>query len=346
MMRRQEEIDNEDYVMEMNVSYSSEDEINSIRRNNNQTRSIYRCCRMLSYTLLPITFVLVMALSASVILVYSNLHGRLNALDRTIVILNQTIARLNSSSLGRSPSRPAKSCASILQQAPNSESAYYWLQLSEEKVTREYCDMDRTCGGIRGGWLRVVSTDIQNNRSGCPEGFSLFRDSGHLLGCIMNSPAGGCKSVYYFTRGFQASKVCGFANAFQLGMLNGFNIGNSTQRSTDASIDSNYVDGISFTHSQHPRKHIWTLAAGGCLCERNRPDFLTNDFYCGRFRCSENCKADPTLWMGFGMCRSSQVDWFYKDLQENTDIIEMRVCRDENREDEDIALQAMELYVQ
>jgi len=337
--------------MEINASYESHSSSISSEfeetRENKKARSIHLCRRIWSSALIPISLVFIIALSASMTLVYSNLQRQLYALDRTVVTLNLTVAKLGVSNLGRSPGHPAKSCASIIQQVPSSESAYYWLQLSEERVSLEYCDMDRNCGGVKGGWQRLTSIDIQKNGSGCPEGFSLFRDSGHAaLGCVMNSPVGGCKSVYYHTRGFQASKVCGFVHAFQLGMLNGFNLGNSTLRTSNASIDSNYVDGISFTHGHRPRKHIWTFAAGGCPCERNRPTFLKNDFYCGRFRCKGNCIADPSLWVGFGICHSAQLDWFYKELQGQSDLIEMRVCRDEDRNDEDIALQAMEIYVQ
>ena len=44
---------------------------------------------------------------------------------------------------------------------------------------------------------------------------------------------------------------------------------------------------------------------------------------------------------------SSNPPWFYRQLSEHTtDNIEMRVCRDQPRSDEDIAIQAYEIYIQ
>ena len=73
-------------------------------------------------------------------------------------------------SLGYSPSHPAHSCKEIYNTNSESPSGYYWLLSSSEKVTRVYCDMERTCGGIGGGWMKVINTDVSKTSDTCPTG--------------------------------------------------------------------------------------------------------------------------------------------------------------------------------
>ena len=55
-----------------------------------------------------------------------------------------------------------------------------------------------------------------------------------------------------------------------------------------------------------------------------------------------------TLWNGCnGCCTPNTPPWFYKQLEPSTtDAIEMRVCRDESDDNEDIAIEIVEIYVQ
>jgi hypothetical protein len=64
--------------------------------------------------------------------------------------------------------------------------------------------------------------------------------------------------------------------------------------------------------------------------------------------------ADP-LWDGEGCgagntmscCTFNTPPWFYKELpQPTTDDIEMRVCTDEERSAEDIAIEIIDIYIQ
>jgi hypothetical protein len=64
--------------------------------------------------------------------------------------------------------------------------------------------------------------------------------------------------------------------------------------------------------------------------------------------------ADP-LWDGEGCgagntmscCTFNTPPWFYKELpQPTTDDIEMRVCTDEEKSAEDIAIEIIDIYVQ
>ena len=52
------------------------------------------------------------------------------------------------------------------------------------------------------------------------------------------------------------------------------------------------------------------------------------------------------LWDSEG-CRNHDDTWFYRQLPEaTTDDIEMRVCRDEDRDNEDILIQSVDIYIQ
>jgi hypothetical protein len=119
-------------------------------------------------------------------------------------------------------------------------------------------------------------------------------------------------------------------------------------RDHDPTIDGNYVDGVSLTHG-HPHQHIWTFAARvseSCSCTVGRaspPSFVGTDYF---------CDSNTKLWQGCtasnnSCCSFNNPPWFYRQLsQSTTDDIEMRVCRDEYRGDEDIQIQAIDLYVQ
>ena len=134
-------------------------------------------------------------------------------------------------------------------------------------------------------------------------------------------------------------------------------------------IDNRYVDGVSLTHGQIPRKHIWTFAAGVdetgvnqhyCPCNTRYtgavPPFIEQDYFCDTGSTyavqSQLYYADP-LWDGSGCgstsrcCGFNNPPWFCKQLpQPTTDDIEMRVCVNEPNSNEDVALEIVEIYVQ
>lgn len=345
------------YVMNFNESYESSSTVSTASneertnvRHNSHSHTLYHHLRAL-YLISAVVVIAIMFLCVTAALIYCkqyiSIKTSLSTVAKTTSNLNSTVTTLHYSTLGLSPGNPAESCAKILYHVPQSPSGYYWLRLTNGPATKEYCEMTRECGGTKGGWMRVANFDILQEDSTCPEGSHLITGYGNnKIGCVMDHFEGGCISSWFDTHGLKSTKICGSAFSYQFGQLNGFNIGNSSLRSVNPPLDSNYVDGISFTYGHHPRKHIWTLAAGGCPCSRNRPGFLKDDFYCGRWRCKSNCLADPKLWIGFGICHSQQPDYFFKNLSEPATLIEMRMCRDEDRNDEDLALNAIQLYVQ
>ena len=270
---------------------------------------------------------------------------------------------------GRTPSHPATSCREIKELSPTAPSDYYWLRGTGDSSHHMYCDMTRSCGGITGGWMRVTKLDMRNVSDSCPNGLKTLTQPKRL--CAMNIGGGGCSSTSFSVQDVQYTRVCGKIIGYQ-------------QKSPDAfaryyynrglTIDDIYVDGISLTHGRNPRKHIWTFAAALhevltsnreyiCPCTNIHnpvsipiPPYVGSDYFCDT--ASENTfqtrfySNDP-LWDGQGCgrlntcCSFNNPPWFMKELPLPTrDDIEMRLCADQARTDEDITFESTELYVQ
>ena len=115
--------------------------------------------------------------------------------------------------LGSSPSNPALSCKDVYDRNTSSPSGYYWLQSRSERVILAYCDMERTCGGVHGGWMKVASIDMSNSTHSCPSGFRTLTSPKRL--CAMNIDGRGCSSSHLDVHGVQYSRVCGKIIGYQ-----------------------------------------------------------------------------------------------------------------------------------
>ena len=291
-------------------------------------------------------------------------NGITSALSKTFKDLLEQHSRLITP--GLKSSNPAYSCKEILQLAPRSPSGLYWIRGTDNKPKRMYCDMKRTCKGIAGGWMRVASIDMTDSSSRCPSALKTITSPRRLCAKGIDGP--GCSSVVFPVQGVEYSQVCGKIIGYQektpdafISFINGKN-----------TLDSNYVDGISMTHGKNPRKHIWTFAAAvheynsakqfvcPCTNTRNRPPppvpkFIGNDYFCdtgstNHFRHIFYGK-DP-LWDGKGCgqfstcCSFNSPPWFRKEVSPTKDDIEIRLCTDQPRRDEDINFETLEIYVQ
>ena len=292
----------------------------------------------------------------------SLLHETLNA---SMVLTNERYSLLESKtqqllstleSLGQ-PSSPAASCAALLDFSPSSPSGHYWVRSSNGSAVHVYCDMTKSCGNITGGWTRVSSINITENDTQCPGNLTKQEDSNTCGVEIVAFSLPHCSSVNFSINSIRYSKVCGKIKAFPIGSLEAFH-------GILHSIDHAYVDGISLTYG-HPRQHIWTLAAGtsesnvSCPCTNNcqansttlPPSFVGKDYFCD---IGSEDRSNP-LWNGdsyvamstYSSSNSPSPPWFYRDLPHTTtEDIEMRVCVDEGRSNEDIAIETIEIYVQ
>ena len=226
------------------------------------------------------------------------------------------------------------SCSAILQNKMDPVSGNYIVKTPIGWLRSVYCDMTRTCGGITGGWMRVAALDLNQ----CPPGLKAKR-FGSVTTCVVTKSKGGCTSIYYPVFNMQYSKVCGQIRGYQVGSLDGFK---GSSRSKD--IGGNYLDGISVTSN---RQHIWSFAAGRCTCtEGRKPSFINNDWTCDKGTSCTGTFCMPLLWSS-QRCGTPDFSWFFKTVPNTTTTdIEVRVCRDQQRSDEDLAIKTLELYIQ
>ena len=284
------------------------------------------------------------------------------------VPLVQVYCDMHITCLGESAKHAASSCKEIKELNPKSLSGYYWIKASGNSSTQVYCDMAKTCGGVTGGWMRVVKINMTNSSHTCPSGLKTLTSPKRL--CAMNINGGGCSSATVNLHGVEYTRVCGKIIGYQQKTPDAFYPYHSDRALT---IDDQYVDGISLTHGRNPRKHIWTFAVANdefsfdnddvCPCTNvnntatiSIPPYIGNDYFCdtGSEASSQYIfyPNDP-LWDGQGCgqlntcCSFNNPPWFMKELASSTsDDIEMRLCADQLRNNEDINFESIELYVQ
>ena len=213
--------------------------------------------------------------------------------------------------------------------------------------------------------MRVAELDMTDRTQSCPSGFRQITSPKRSCG----RPGSGCVSTTFPVHGVQYSRVCGRVIAYQDSTQDAFNPYYNNRKLT---IDGVYVDGVSLTHGHNPRKHIWTFAAAidetrsgpsTCPCTKTDatytgavPPFIGQDYFCDTG--SRNARQyilypDDPLWDGAGCggsstcCTFNNPPWFCKQLpQPTTDNIELRLCSDQHRSNEDTPIEIIELYVQ
>ena len=267
--------------------------------------------------------------------------------------------------LGTDSSSPGKSCKDIYNynMASRGQSGYYWIKT--DQVYRVYCDMELTCGGITGGWMRIANIDTSQGDD-CPSGWSNITQPRPL--CRGSGDAAGCYSAYFSNNKTEYNSICGKVHGYQQGSHAGF----LALRASSHSIDAPYLDGVSMTVG-NPRKHVWSYAVGhsklldttpyktNCPCARypgaNPPSFVKSHYYCesgsvGNPGLTTFHESDP-LWDGRGCpagddcCSTLGAPWFYRHFTEpEMGAVEVRICRDEAYYNEATLLEQVQLYIQ
>ena len=262
--------------------------------------------------------------------------------------------------LGADSSSPGKSCREIYtyNMASRGQSGHYWIKT--DQVHKVYCDMELTCGGITGGWMRIANIDTTQGHA-CPSGWSRITQPRPL--CRGSGDAAGCYSTHFSNSNAKYTSICGKYIGYQKGTTDGFAAFHTTQ-----SIDSPYLDGVSITIG-NPRKHIWSYASGAvpslshasnCPCAKGgakAPLFVQHHSYCESGATtgagtSIVYVSDP-LWDGRGCvagddcCIKVGPPWFYRHFTEpEKGTVEVRICRDEAYSNEATLLEKVQLYIQ
>ena len=259
--------------------------------------------------------------------------------------------------LGFLASNPASSCNEIYQQniASRQTNGYYWIK-TDQGLYQVKCKMGLQCEGVKGGWMQVVDINMAQDNS-CPGTWRMVTSPKKLCVGGVNK---GCDSAHFNTRGVRFQHICGQTKAYQKGHPDAF------VQTTGKGIDEVYVDGISITLGL-PRQHIWTYAATArddtnCPCAPTpgaKPSaFVDNNYYC---ESGNNAASSPNvatfytsdpLWDGRDCPANSKcciqlgMPWFYrKSIAPLNGNIEVRICKTELHNDEDTAIEKMEIFV-
>ena len=253
--------------------------------------------------------------------------------------------------LGGSPLCPASSCTEFAEKRVwPFRDGLYWLRNNHINELG-YC-VDTIVPSSSRGWMRV---GYISSFSGCPSGLEPFTAGSRKL--CRKTVDYGCSSVTLHVNRMTYSKVCGQVYGYSFFTVDGFEKYGICQECT---IDQPYMDGVSITYGS-PRKHIWTLAASSfspstqCPCSDHSkvtvPSFVGNDYYCDA-EGSGTYAWNDRLWDGRdcstgGKRCCERAGWFCKELPEPTnEDIELRLCTDQSRTDEDVYLDYAAIYVQ
>ena len=205
--------------------------------------------------------------------------------------------------------------------------------------------ISQICGP--GEWRRVFYLNASRSDQSCPGQWNL-----------VTSPVRGCAGVDYSCRSAFSdsintvySKVCGRIIGEAIATVDAFHL-----RTHPITIEGNYLDGVSVTHgAQGSRTHIWSFAAAGgggsfCPCSNSGSLVLSPPVEVGD---NYFCDRPDRVWTGksctddFPCCSFNNPPYFRVQLPSpTTDNIELRICSDQEREDELVLVLLAELYVQ
>ena len=165
----------------------------------------------------------------------------------------------------------------------------------------------------------------------------------------------GSRPATIYPTSRQYSRVCGRVIGYQFGTPDGF----LQFYTVNATVDQGYMDGVSITHGEPQRHHIWSYVAGHSQESSPKAEF-TPPLWVGRnYNCESGNPTDSVslsqlygsdpLWDGEqceGTCCSGTKSppWFSVQLPTHTtDRIEVRICADEDTENEDIPIRLLEI---
>ena len=252
-----------------------------------------------------------------------------------------------------------RSCEEVKSRCPDCPSDYYIIADNRSIAHHVYCYMEELCNST-GGWMRVAYLNMTDSNEKCPDGFRPYNENSVRACGRPFSSEGSCVGITFPSGNIEYSQVCGKVIGYQFGSPDG---------PVGSDINGAYIDGISLTHGS-PRNHIWSFIVGVyenfnpsyCPCgtsgSKSAPSFVGTDYYCesgnpnNYWQDNILYSTDP-LWDGKDCgsvegpcCSRSRIPWFYKQLcYYTTDSIEMRLCCDQDTNDEDVPFNLVEIYI-
>ena len=224
-----------------------------------------------------------------------------------------------------------------------------------------------SCGGP-GEWTRIAFLNMTDRTQQCPTNWRLVTLP--VRACGRSSTSGGCDSTIFTSNGRSYSHVCGRIIGYQQGSTDAF----QSSISASPGLEGPYVDGLSLTHgTAGSRQHIWSfvsaLLSGStalytCPCTYSNinwpyqiPTFIGSNYFCetgnpGSQVSTTTVYSDNPLWDGQGCgptstcCEFNNPPWFCTTLpQPTSDDIELRICSNHPRSNEDILVSLIDLHV-
>ena len=219
-----------------------------------------------------------------------------------------------------------------------------------------HCDMNREECGNGTWWMKLASKDFSNSSTPCPANWQLL--SSPIRACTRTT-ADGCDSYLIPSGGQNYSRVCGRITAYQRGPAFGFWL------SGHNNLSQSYLNGVSVTHGNTPRQHIWSFAASlgnsYCPCSDSGagsplPSFVANHYFCETDEQGGTSQGtfilNNPLWDGmtcFGedaCCQFNNPPWFSRTLPTaTTDDIEIRLCGLTSVSNYSTPITGLDLYV-
>ena len=214
--------------------------------------------------------------------------------------------------------------------------------------------------------MRVAHLNMTDPSSQCPVGFRV-ETANNTRFCIRDTSSAGCRSMLFEPFGLTYSQVCGYVRGYSYFSPDAFHV-YGVRRSNEP-LSGNYVDGVSITYGTPPT-HIWTYTAGpgeerattgsNCPCitspgNNAPPTYIGNDYYCesGTLYYQANWHTSDPLWDGMQCggdegpcCNHTGLPWFNKNTPTpTTATINVRLCLDEDTNNENIGIERLELFV-
>ena len=263
------------------------------------------------------------------------------SLDKSQKLVNDLISaqeNINREVLKRfsSISHLFSSCSDIAKLNSFYASGNYIVKSFAGVLRSVYCDMSRTFSGTSAGWMRVAELDVNN----CPPGLR-HQITKSVSNCVVMEGNPGCTEIIYPVYNTQYTQIVGQIRGYQIKSSDGFVSVRVPRPTNFTNLNSNYLDGVSISTNG---QHVWSFAAGcNCLNTKNKPTVIGQDYTCDGVQ-ARHFEYDGLLWASQQCGRNST--WFYKVLSPTTTDIKVRICRDQFRSDEDLAINTLILYIQ
>jgi len=316
-------------------------------KNNGKNRT-HNCLVYFAIVAVIVSMIMIVAVMVIIFAVtYQKIDSLEESLRKTVNNnLNSSVEQIKMSIADDAPEKPFlyldsfKSPCLEIRKSYSNFSDRYIVASPTGPLLSVYCDMNRTFGGNSTGWIRIAKLDVNNCPSGMQKKYINTMDT-----CVVTEDRAGCTEIHYSVYDIQYTMVTGRVHAYQIGNLDGFRAADEARTSprTSNNLSSNYLDGVSITANG---KHVWSFAAG-CECNDEKPNFIGEKYICDGIVFKQGKPKSyyhNFLWEN-QQCQNSS-SWFYSDLDSTTADIEVRICRDQERTDEDLGITAIELYIQ